>query len=378
MKSKARQWIVVVGALVAVVVALAGAKAGQIVSMVRAGESFVPPPEAVTTAKVEEGEWLPTTPAIGSLVAERGVVLAAELPGTVREITFESGSAIRQGAVLVRLDTSAEEAQLAAARAEASLARLSLDRARQLRRSDAAPQATLDAAVARAAQADAQVASLRATIAKKTIRAPFDGRISIRQVELGQVVSPGSPIASLQSVSPIHADFWMPQQAIARLARGQRALLRADTFPDEEWQGEITTVNPEVDPATRNVRVRATFRNADGRLRPGMFARVEVLSDEPRRVLTIPATAVIFAPYGDSVFTVEERKDEAGRAAAVVRQKFVRTGERRGDLVAVESGLAPGETVVSSGAFKLRNGAAVAVDNQLAPTARLDPAPSED
>jgi membrane fusion protein (multidrug efflux system) len=378
MKSKARQWIVVVGALVVVVVALAGAKAGQIVSMVRAGEAFVPPPEAVTTAKVEAGEWLATTPAIGSLVAERGVVLAAELTGTVREITFESGSAVRRGAVLVRLDTSAEEAQLAAAQAEASLARLSLGRARQLRESDAAPQATLDQAEARAKQADAQVASLRATIAKKTIRAPFDGRISIRQVELGQVVSPGSPIASLQSVSPIHADFWMPQQALARLARGQRALLRADTFPDDEWQGEITTVNPEVDPATRNVRVRATFPNADGRLRPGMFAKVDVLSDERRQVLTIPATAVIFAPYGDSVFTVEEREDEAGRAATVVRQKFVRTGERRGDLVAVESGLAPGETVVSSGAFKLRNGAAVAVDNQLAPTARLDPAPTED
>jgi membrane fusion protein (multidrug efflux system) len=248
----------------------------------------------------------------------------------------------------------------------------------RLRRSEAAAQADLDAAEARAKRADATVANLRATIAKKTIRAPFDGRIAIRQVELGQVVSPGSPIASLQSVTPIHADFWLPQQALARLAPDQRARLRADTFPDDEWDGQVTTVNPEVDPATRNVRVRATFPNADGRLRPGMFANVEVLSDEKRPVLTIPATSVIFAPYGDSVFAVEERKDEAGKVTTVVRQKFVRTGERRGDIVAVVSGLAKGETVVSSGAFKLRNGAAVAVNNQLAPEAQLHPAPTED
>jgi membrane fusion protein (multidrug efflux system) len=377
-KSRSRQWFVLAGGLVLVVLALVGAKAGQIVAMVRAGESFVPPPEAVTTAKVEAAEWQPTTPAIGSLVADRGVVLAAELTGTVREITFQSGSTVRRGAVLVRLDTSAEEAQLAAAQADATLAELNYARAVKLRRSEAAAQADLDAAEARAKRADATVANLRATIAKKTIRAPFDGRVAIRQVELGQVVSPGSPIASLQSVSPIHADFWLPQQALARLAPEQRVRLRADTFPDEEWEGQVTIVNPEVDPATRNVRVRATFPNADGRLRPGMFANVEVLSDEKRPVLTIPATAVIFAPYGDSVFAVEEKKDPAGQVATVVRQKFVRTGERRGDVVAVVSGLGAGETVVSSGAFKLRNGAAVAVDNKLAPEARLHPAPTED
>jgi membrane fusion protein (multidrug efflux system) len=378
MKSKSRQWILMAAGLLVVVVALVGAKASQIVSMVRAGESFVPPPEAVTTAKVEAAEWQPTTPAIGSLVAVRGVVLAAELTGTVREIAFESGSTVKRGAVLVKLDTSEEEAQLAAAQADAALATLSHQRAVRLRRSEAAAQADLDAAEARAKRADATVANLRATIAKKTIRAPFDGRIAIRQVELGQVVSPGSPIASLQSVTPIHADFWLPQQALARLAPDQRARLRADTFPDDEWDGQVTTVNPEVDPATRNVRVRATFPNADGRLRPGMFANVEVLSDEKRPVLTIPATSVIFAPYGDSVFAVEERKDEAGKVSTVVRQKFVRTGERRGDIVAVVSGLAKGETVVSSGAFKLRNGAAVAVNNQLAPEAQLHPAPTED
>jgi membrane fusion protein (multidrug efflux system) len=378
MKKSKRQWVVVVVSSILLLVVLVGAKAGQIVTMVRAGESFVPPPEAVTTASVEAVKWQPARPAIGSLVAERGVTLGAELPGTVRAISFESGSAVKRGDVLVKLDTSAEEAQLAAALADASLARLTLGRARRLREGQANAQADLDAAEARAAQADATVANLRANIAKKTIRAPFDGRISIRQVELGQVVSPGTPIASLQSVSPIHADFWLPQQALAELSPGQRVRMRTDAFRDRTWDGEITTVNPEVDAATRNVRVRATFPNPDGRLRPGMYANVEVLSTEERSVLVIPATAVMFAPYGDSVFAVEEKKDEAGQTTTVVRQKFVRTGDRRGDLVAVVSGLEPGETVVSSGAFKLRNGTAVAVNNALAPDAQLAPKPADD
>jgi membrane fusion protein (multidrug efflux system) len=378
MKSKRTQWVVVVVGLVVVFGILAGTKAGQIVSMVRAGESFVPPPEAVTSARVEASEWEATTPAIGTLVAMRGVVLAAELPGTVREIAFEAGTNVKRGAVLVRLDTSAEETQLAAAEATASLATLVRDRARKLRVGEANAQADLDAAEARAKEADATVANLKVTIAKKIIRAPFDGRIAIRQVELGQFLSPGSPVASLQSVSPIHADFWLPQQALAQLRAGQRASLSTDTFPGVRWDGELTTVNPEVDPSTRNVRVRATFENADGRLRPGMFVKVEVRSAERREVLTIPATAVVFAPYGDSVFALEETKDAAGRKATVAHQRFVRTGERRGDVVAIVSGLSAGETVVSSGAFKLRNGAAVAVNNALAPKAQIAPRPTED
>jgi len=378
MKRKTKQRIAVVVGLLVVVGILVGVKAGQIVTMVRAGESFVPPPEAVTAAKVETTEWEATRAAIGSLVAVRGVTLGAELPGLVREIAFESGASVKRGAALVKLDTSAEEAQLAAAVADASLARLNLERTRKLRQSDAIAEADLDAAEARSKQADATVANLRATIAKKTVRAPFDGRVSIRQVELGQIVSPGTPIASLQAVDPIYADFWLPQQALAELKPGQRARMRIDTFPEAGWDGDVTTINPEVDPVTRNVRVRATFPNRDGRLRPGMFANVEILSSEKRPVLTIPATAVIFAPYGDSVFAIEEQKDAAGKTITVVRQKFVRTGERRGDLVAVASGLEAGQPVVTSGAFKLRNGAAVAVNDALAPKAQLGPKPTED
>ncbi len=378
MKNTVKRWVVLSVGLLLVLGVLGGIKAGQIVTMVKAGESFAPPPEAVTSARVEAAEWEPTRAAIGTLVATRGVTLGAELPGMVREIAFDSGGAVKQGQVLIRLDTTSEEAQLAAAAADASLARITLARVRNLRGQEAVSQAELDAAEARAKQADATVANLRATIAKKTIRAPFDGRISIRQVELGQVVSPGTPVASLQSVSPIHADFWFPQQALAELRLRQRARLRTDVFGDATWSGEITAINPEVDVATRNVRVRATFSNADGRLRPGMFANVEVLSSERKPVLIVPATAVIYAPYGDSVFAIERKNDGNGNANAVAQQKFVRLGERRGDFVAVTSGLSAGETIVSSGAFKLRNGMAVAVNNALAPGAKLAPKPADE
>ncbi len=378
MRSNRKLWIGVVGGLVALVLLLGGVKAGQIVTMVRAAGSFAPPPEAVASARVERAEWESARSAIGTLVATRGVTLAAELPGTVREILFESGSFVRRGTVLVRLDTSTEQAQLEAARADAALARVSLERATTLRRNESNAPADLDAAVARAKQASAAVAALEATIAKKIIRAPFDGRISIRQVELGQVVAPGTPIASLQSVTPIYAEFWLPQQALADVRVGQRTRVRTDAFPDGAWEGEITTVNSEVDVATRNVRIRATIPNADGRLRPGMFANVEVLSSEKRPVLMIPATAVMFAPYGDSVFAIEQRKDpKTGKDGLVAKQRFVRLGDRRGDFVAVVSGLEAGERVVASGAFKLRNGTAVAVNDAVGPKPKLDPNPAD-
>ncbi len=377
MKTQSKLWAVVILGLVAVVGLLAGVRAGQIVTMVKASDKFAPPPEAVTSAKAESVEWVAARGAVATLVATRGVTLGAELPGLVREIGFESGAFVKKGAALVRLDTSTEEAQLQSSIAEAALAQVNLDRVRTLRQGESSTQADLDAAEARAKQARAAVATLEATIAKKTIRAPFDGRIAIRQVELGQVVAPGTPLGSLQSVSPIHADFWLPQQALAELRAGQKVSLRTDTFPQARWDGEITTVNPEVDVATRNVRVRATFPNADGRLRPGMFGNAEVFSSESKHVLIIPATAVLFAPYGDSVFAIEEKKDESGKTAAVAQQKFVRLGERRGDFVAVTSGLSPGETIVSSGGFKLRNGMAVAVNDALAPGAELAPRPTD-
>ncbi len=376
-KPNMKRWLVTLLGLFLAIGLLGGIKAGQIGTMIKAGKSQVPPPEAVTTAKVEQVTWQGTRAAIGTLVAVRGVSLSAELAGSVREIGFEAGSTVKRGSILVKLDTSTEEAQLASALAEASLAKVNLERARSLREGGANAPADLDVAAARAKQAAATVATLRATIAKKTIRAPFDGRIAIRQVELGQVLAPGAPIASLQSVSPIHAEFWVPQQALADLKNGQRVRLRTDIFRDARWDGEITTINPEVDVATRNVRVRATFENRDGRLRPGMFGNVEILSSQQRTVLAMPATAALFAPYGDSVFVIEEKQDGAGPPTAVARQRFVRLGERRGDFVEVVSGLDAGDTIVSSGGFKLRNGTVVAVNNALAPEAQVAPHPAD-
>jgi len=373
--SKRRVWIVAAGGLLAVVLVLVGIKVAQIRTMINAGKAFVPPPESVSSAKVEASQWESSRSAVGTLVAVRAVTVASEVPGLVRKIGFDSGAFVRRGEVLVELDASTEEAQLAAAKADAELARATLERSRTLRASDYSSAADLDASVARAKQTTASVAQLQATIAKKTIRAPFDGRVAIRQVELGQVLAPGTLVASLQSIHPIYADFWLPQQALIDLTPGMKVRLRTDVFPQQGWEGEVTTINPEVDVSTRNVRVRATFPNQDGRLRPGMFANVEVISPEKRSVLVIPATAVIYAPYGDSVFALEEKKEGAGEPSLVARQKFVRLGERRGDLVTVVSGLAAGETVVSSGAFKLRNGAAVVVRNDLAPNAELAPKP---
>jgi membrane fusion protein, multidrug efflux system len=377
MKTKTKLWIAIPLGLLLVVGVLGFVKTRQIGTMIKAGASFVPPPEAVSTAQVQEASWAATRQAIGTLVAVRAVVLGSELPGLVREIHFDSGSSVKQGALMVKLDTSAEEAQLSAAQADAALARINLERARALRREDSNSQADLDLAEARAKGAAAAVANLEAMIAKKSIRAPFDGRVAIRQVELGQVLPAGAPVASLQSVSPIHADFWLPQQALAYVKLGQKVALRTDTFPRDRWSGEVTAVNPEVDAATRNVKIRATFSNSDGRLRPGMFANIDVLSSDTRPVKLVPVTSVLFAPYGDTVYLVDRQAGQDGKESLVAKQQFVRLGEKRGDFVEVLEGIAPGQTVVTSGAFKLRNGATLAVNNALAPDARLEPKPAD-
>jgi len=368
-----RTWIIAIVGLLAVVGVLAGIKASQIGAMINAGKSFTLPPESVTSALVAKAQWQSSRAAVGTLVAVRSVTISSELPGSVRQIGFESGAFVKRGQLLVKLDTSTEEAQLAAAQADTRLASSNLKRAKILREQNSNAPAELDAAESRSQQSSANADMLRATIAKKTIRAPFDGRLGIRQIELGQVLAPGTAVVSLQSISPIHAEFWLPQQALSDLHVGLQARLHTEVYPKDSWDGAVTTVNPEVDISTRNVRVRATFPNVDGRLRPGMFGNVELLSSGDRPVLIIPATAVIYAPYGDSVFSIET-KDKA----TVAHQKFVRLGERRGDLVAVVSGLAAGETIVSSGAFKLHNGSAVVIHNELAPVSDVAPKPTDD
>jgi membrane fusion protein (multidrug efflux system) len=390
-----RRWLIAGLALLAIVVFLVGTKALQIVTMIKAGKKMVPPPVAVTTATVKTVEWQPLRPAVGTLTAIRATTLSAELTGTVREIGFQNGSLVKQGQVMVRLDTSAEVAQLQSAKADMALAKQTLDRAEGLRRQEVNTQAELEAAQAGDRRTRAIVVNLEAIINKKIIRAPFDGRAGIRAVELGQVVSPGTPIVSLQTVSPIYAEFQLPQQALADVKLDQKVAVKVDVFPGSTWEGTVTLINPEVDPVTRNVRMRATVENKDGRLNPGMFASVEVEAGQARQALVVPATSVIFAPYGDSVFVVEQKKDEPaaqgeagkapppaprttspdGKPELVARQEFVRLGERRGDFVQVLNGLNGGETIVSNGAFKLRNNQSVMVNNALAPPADFVPVP---
>jgi membrane fusion protein (multidrug efflux system) len=401
-QSRRKRWVIAILALLGVVVILVGIKTAQIMVMIKAGKAMVPPPESVTSTKVEQVEWQPVRQAVGTLIAIRGVTLGAELTGTVRQINFENGSLVKKGTVLIRFDTSSEQAQLQSAVADGALAKQTLERAENLRKQEVNTQAELEAAQARDKQTRATVNNLQAIINKKVIRAPFDGRVGIRAIELGQVVSPGTPLISLQTVTPIYAEFQLPQQSLADVKLGQKIVLKVDVFPGTSWEGTVTTVNPEVDPGTRNVRMRATVENPDGRLNPGMFASVEVQSGEKGQAIVVPATSVIFAPYGDSVYVIEQDKGEgdkgaqpkgeeakpkapAGKATAqkpgsdkpnlIARQRFVRLGDRRGDFVAVVSGLAPGETVVSNGAFKLHNGQSVMVNNSLAPAAQFVPAP---
>jgi membrane fusion protein, multidrug efflux system len=384
MKTGTKIWFLVIIGLLAVVGGLVGIKGAQFGAMGAAQKAMQIPPEAVSSAKVQATEWQATRPVVGSLVPLRSVLLGSELQGIVKSISFDSGQSVRAGQELVRLDTSTEEAQLAAAVADATLAHQSLERAQKLRADNTNTAADLDSADARAKQADANVAQLKAVIAKKTIRAPFDGRLGIRQVELGQILGNGAPITTLQSVSPMHAEFFLPQETLSELQLGMAARVTTDIFPKDQWEGRLTVINSEVEVATRNVKVRATVPNPDGRLRAGMFVNVEVLSSDKRPVLVIPATSVIYAPYGDSVFTVEQAKPEPAKEGEpqkpftpglIAHQKFVRLGERRGDLVAVASGLTAGEEVVSSGAFKLRNNAGVVVKADLSPKPELAPRP---
>ncbi len=375
-KSGRRRWFIAIGVLLLVFLVLAGIKVLQIRSMIQAGKAMVPPPESVTATPVKAVQWRPVHSGVGTLVAVRAVTLSAELVGAVREIAFENGSLVKQGQLLVRQDTSTEQAQLEGAIADQALAKLTLGRAQRLRKDQVNTEVDLEAAQARAVQTTAVVDNLRATIAKKIIRAPFEGRVGIRQVELGQVLSAGNPIVSLQTVTPIYAEFQLPQQALADVKLGQRVSVKVDVFPDTTWDGSITTINPEVDPSTRNVRMRATVENKDGRLTPGMFANVDVYADHEDTVLVVPATSILFAPYGDSVYVLEKTKGPDGKDQLVAKQRFVRVGERRGDFAAIVSGLKLDEQVVSNGAFKVKNGMSVSVKNDTAP-AQVDPTPTD-
>ena len=376
MLKKVLIYVSTVVALVVVVLALAGIKKGQFAAMGAAGASFVPPAETVTAAAVTEDLWENLLVANGSIAPVQGVTIGAEVPGKVVGIHFESGASVAAGALLVELDVSTETAQLRAAEALAELAKLNLARARELRGNGTNSSADLDLADAQAKQAAAAADNIRAGIAKKSIRAPFAGRLGIRLVQLGQILKDGEAIVSLQTVDPIYSNFTLPQQFLSSLAVGNSVRLTTDAAPGQNFAGKITAIAPEIDAVTRNVRVQATFANPDAKLRTGMFGSVAVLLPATGKSLVIPSTAILSAPYGDSVFVISEGKNaKTGATEKTIRQQFVRTGAARGDFVSIVSGLKVGDEVVTTGVFKLRPGMVVIIDNTLAPKAQLAPKP---
>jgi membrane fusion protein (multidrug efflux system) len=370
--------LIAVGGLVVLIGALGGIKGLQIERMSALGSQNQPPPEVVTTAVARTESWESQLTAVGSLTAVQGVTVTAELTGKVVQIDFKPGSKVQAGDILLRQDTSSEEAQLRAVEATVMLAKLNRERMQKLLAERTVSQSQYDNADASYKQAAAQADNIRASIAKKTIRAPFAGRLGIRLVNLGQVLNEGDAIVSLQSLDPIFVDFSLPQQQLPLLKPGLKIRISNDALAGQVVDGQITAINPQVDAATRNIRIQATVENPQEQLRPGMFVNVAVILPARNAVVAIPATAVLHAPYGDTVFLVEEKKAEGSEhPVKVVRQVLAQLGEAQGDFVAVVSGLKTGDTVVSTGAFKLRNGQAVTVDNTLSPEFKLNPTPVE-
>ena len=367
-----RWWLLGVLIVLPVAAGLVGIKMKQFQAMGAA--QFTMPPEKVNATEVLEKDWRPRVEAVGTVVAVQGADVATEADGIVRKITFDAGSFVKQGQALVQLDVEIEQAQLREAEALAASARSYYDRVKSAADSVAATE--LDTAEAQTKQAAARVDNIKAIISKKTVYAPFSGKLGIRRISVGQYLPKGSPVVSLQSLDPVYVEFSLPQQRLGDVSDAMAVSIGSDSYPAERFEGTITAVNPDVDPQTRNVRIQATLRNPGAKLRPGMFVSVDLTIPRSERVLFIPETAVLHAPYGDSVFVVEEGPAGAdGKKALVVQSRVVRLGAREGDYVIVVDGMKAGETLVSTGAFKLRPGAAVVIDNTLAPEFSFTPKP---
>ncbi|HEY5792415.1 MAG TPA: efflux RND transporter periplasmic adaptor subunit, partial [Chthoniobacterales bacterium] len=358
--------------------ALAFYKIHQFQQAAAAGAAFAIPPEAVTSLVVQEEEWQPTLNAIGSIQAVNGVTVSADLPGIVTEILFESGQTVQAGQILVKLDTRQEEAQFKAALAKRQLAALSLNRSKGLLTKQVSSQADFDAATAEFQQADALAQEYQAMIARKTIHAPFAGVLGIREVNVGQYLQSGDKVVPLQSLDPIYVNFSLPQQSLGDLAVGRKVEVAADGLNAQTFEGEINAINSVVDEATRNVRVQATLKNPGDKLRPGMYVKTQVNLPATEKSILIPASSISYAPYGNSVFVLEEMTHEQTKKTyRGARQQFVKIGASRGDQVTILSGLNPGEEIATSGVFKLRNGVEVSVDNQTQPSNNPRPTPND-
>lgn len=370
-----KRMILTVTALLVFIAAIGTVKFLQIKAAIAQGMSWQPPPEAVTTIVTRTEHWSSSLSAVGSVIAVQGVTVSADLPGIVRKVDFESGRRVRAGDVLLELDVRQERAQLTVAESQRDLARLNLDRSKQLLAKQVIAQAEYDQIAAQAQQAEAHVGEIRASIERKRIRAPFSGVLGIRQVNLGQYLNGGDPVVPLQAMDPVYVNFSLPQQDVAALHVGAAVSVTADSVGGLD--GRITAINSVVDEATRNVQVQATFRNPHGHLRPGMFVEVKASAGRGDSVIALPASAVSYAPYGNSVYIVSDLKGPNGKTYRGVQQRFVKLGPGRGDQVSVTSGLKPGEEVVTSGVFKLRSGASVLVNNKIIPSNNPAPKPED-
>lgn len=336
-----------------------------------AGPSGSPPPPTVSSAEVRLARWQPRLEAVGGFTAIQGVRVTTEVPGLVKEIRFHSGQDVQAGDLLVELDDAVDRAELKDLLASVRLAKVEFTRQVRLLRNDNTTRSAYDNALASLQSLRAKAEAKQALIRKKRIRAPFSGRLGIRQIDLGEYLEPGSAIVPLQALAPIYLDFTLPEQHLARLAESQRVRATVRAFPARTFEGRITAINPGVDPETRNVRVRATVGNPEQRLRPGMFAEVQVLLPGRREVRVLPRTAITFNPYGDSVFTITRDQDDH----LVVQRRQVKTGAVRDGRVEILEGVEPGQRIVAAGHMKLRNGQRVRVDDSVDLQAQLVTAP---
>jgi membrane fusion protein (multidrug efflux system) len=370
----AKRTLAMLAAVILVVGAIGAYKLKTIRALQARAAAAVIPPATVSTTVAPITVWQRQFHSVGSLAAVQGVTVSNQIEGSVVKIAFESGQHVKAGDLLIQQDVSTDTAQLSGLEAQADLALLTLNRARELRAKETNSQADLDNAEAQCREASSAVENERAVIGKKTIRAPFSGLLGLRQVNLGQFLPAGAPIAALQALDPIYVNFSLPQQDVGDLHAGQTVRITVDAYPGAVFEGKINAVNSMIDEATRNIQVQATIRNADERLVPGMFAGVDVILSHEDRLVTLPETAIVYNPYGTAVYIIERTTTESGGQRLVARQHFVTLGETRGDQVAVVKGVKAGDEVVTAGQLKLRNGAPVVVDNSAQPAA--NPAPN--
>jgi len=380
------RYLIVIVALILALGGLAGVKVAQIQSLIQFGQTMAkagPPAESVNTARATTESWGGTLTTVGSVVSVRGVSLSNEVAGVVSRLSFDSGARVRAGQLLLELDANVEKAQLASTQARLALARTTLERSRALAPSGAIPASQVEADASAVDSLSADQQALQAQIERKQVRAPVDGRLGIRAVNLGQYLAPGTLLTVLESPESLFVDFTLPQAALSQLRVGMPVLARPEGEGTAPISGAISAIEPALDPQTRSVRLRASLNNREEQLRPGMFVRVAVVLPEEKPVVAVPATAIVHATYGDSLFVVEPKKTEAGEPVVgadgqpvlSARQQFVRVGPARGDFVAILAGLEAGQEVVVAGAFKLRNGASIAIKNDVKLQPQLEPRP---